>query len=400
MDAVTFQSEVLRIERLLYHVAYTALGNRQECADAVQEALLRAWKKRGSLRSQEHFKAWMVRILLNTIADGKRRGKLPTTELSDTLPAEERPDNLPLYEALRALLCEELEAASYPVRRKQLIERSAARLGERVESRADLRPGSAVVRGKSRLGMLLTELIHSGVISEDAVGYLRVVPGQVCGVSPARVRDFVLAELKKDGLLGKQAIFARAEHHFGTDKTASKADDNALRSITGRVLLELEREQHILKTSRGYRLADDAGYPGTELGSWLRQGYYVLTGKVVDEGAVTGGSDDGGIDGVIHTQDDLGYRETVLMQMKNRHAVMTSKDVREFYGAVCAENGSRGIFITLSSFHPDAQKLLDKVDNLTGMDGDKLFEIAKKCRYGLTEQDGRWRIDDALLLAE
>ena len=47
-----------------------------------------------------------------------------------------------------------------------------------------------------------------------------------------------------------------------------------------------------------------------------------------------------------------------------------------------------------------AQKLLDKVDNLTGMDGDKLFEIAKKCRYGLTEQDGRWRIDDALLLAE
>ena len=74
-------------------------------------------------------------------------------------------------EALRALLCEELEAAgSCPLRRKQLIERSAARLGERVESDADLRPGSAVVRGKSRLGMLLTELIHTGVISEDAVG--------------------------------------------------------------------------------------------------------------------------------------------------------------------------------------------------------------------------------------
>ena len=51
-------------------------------------------------------------------------------------------------EALRALLCEELEAASYPVRRKQLIERSAARLGERVESRADLRPGSAWCRGR------------------------------------------------------------------------------------------------------------------------------------------------------------------------------------------------------------------------------------------------------------
>ena len=335
-------------------------------------------------------------------------------------------------EALRALLCEELKKSSCPVRRKQLIERCAAQLGERVETGADLRPGSAVVRGKSRLGMLLTELIHSGVIAEDAVGYLHLQPGQLCSVSPARVRDFVLAELSGGGTVGKQALFARAERAFGTDKTESKADDNALRSVTGRVLLELERERHIVRSSRGYRMADEGGYPGTELGSWLRQAasggdlrtcfleaihtkggewfevycvellrrYYVLTGKTVDEGAVTGGSDDGGIDGIIHTQDDLGYRETVLMQMKNRHAVMCSKDVREFYGAVCAENGSRGIFITISSFHTDAQKLLDKVDNLTGVDGDKLFEIAKKCRYGLLEQDGRWHIDDALLLAE
>ena len=59
--------------------------------------------------------------------------------------------------------------------------------------------------------------------------------------------------------------------------------------------------------------------------------------------------------------------------------------------------GKGGVSETLVA---EAQKLLDKVDNLTGMDGDKLFEIAKKCRYGLTEQDGRWRIDDALLLAE
>ena len=334
-------------------------------------------------------------------------------------------------EALRGVLCEELAAAA-PLRRKQLIEHCAGRLGEQVRSKADLRPDSAVVRGKSRLGMLLTELIHSGVITEDAVGFLRVQPEQLIGVSPAKVREFVLSELGGGQTLGKQTLFRRAEHHFGTDLTAGKADDNALRSIVGRVLLELEREQHIRKTSRGYRLADEGGYPGTELGSWLRQAaeggdlrecfleavhtkggewfevycvellrrYYVLTGKVVDEGTVTGGSDDGGIDGVIHTQDDLGYRETVLMQMKNRHAVMCSKDVREFYGAVCAENGSRGIFITLSSFHPDAQKFLDKVDNLTGVDGDKLFEIAKKCGYGILEQDGRYRIDEKLLMEE
>ena len=130
----------------------------------------------------------------------------------------------------------------------------------------------------------------------------------------------------------------------------------------------------------------------------LLREYYLSEGKTVDEGFVTGGSDDGGIDGMIHTTDDLGYRETILMQMKNRHAVMTAKDVREFYGAVCAENGSRGIFITLSRFHPEAQKLLDKVDNLTGVNGDKLFEIVKRCRLGLVEKDGRLCIDEELLL--
>lgn len=103
MDAQTFQREVLAIEWLLYHVAYSALGSSQECADAVQEALLRAWKKRYTLRDIARFKAWMVRILLNTIADMRRRGTLPTTQLSDALPAQEQPDNLPLYQALRAL---------------------------------------------------------------------------------------------------------------------------------------------------------------------------------------------------------------------------------------------------------------------------------------------------------
>ena len=103
MDEKEFAARIWAMRQTLFRICFSQLPSAQDREDAVQEALLRAWKKRNSLRSQEHFKAWMVRILLNTIADGKRRGKLPTTELSDTLPAEERPDNLPLYEALRAL---------------------------------------------------------------------------------------------------------------------------------------------------------------------------------------------------------------------------------------------------------------------------------------------------------
>lgn len=42
MDAVTFQTEAMRCERLMYHVGYSILHNDQDCADAVQEALTRA----------------------------------------------------------------------------------------------------------------------------------------------------------------------------------------------------------------------------------------------------------------------------------------------------------------------------------------------------------------------
>lgn len=58
MDAVTFQAEVKRIERLMYRVAWSYLGNNQDVEDAVQDAI-------ESLRRQEQFKPWLTRILVN-----------------------------------------------------------------------------------------------------------------------------------------------------------------------------------------------------------------------------------------------------------------------------------------------------------------------------------------------
>ena len=65
MDAVTFQAEVKRIERLMYRVAWSYLGNNQDVEDAVQDAIVKAWEKRESLRRQEQFKPWLTRILVN-----------------------------------------------------------------------------------------------------------------------------------------------------------------------------------------------------------------------------------------------------------------------------------------------------------------------------------------------
>lgn len=50
MDKAFFIREVTAAERTLYRVAYSYVENDADAADAVQEALLRAWEKRDTLR--------------------------------------------------------------------------------------------------------------------------------------------------------------------------------------------------------------------------------------------------------------------------------------------------------------------------------------------------------------
>jgi len=122
--------------------------------------------------------------------------------------------------------------------------------------------------------------------------------------------------------------------------------------------------------------------------------YYSKKGKTVLEAYVTGGSQDGGIDGVIKTRDELGFIETVMIQTKNRVDISSETDVRGFYGAVCAQKGSRGIFATTSDFHTSAKEFIDGLDDLVGIGGDRLFALAIECSYGIKKSAGALHIDE------
>lgn len=62
MDAATFSREATACQRLLYHICWAMMHNEADCADAVQEALLRAWQRRDGLRDPEAFRPWLCRI--------------------------------------------------------------------------------------------------------------------------------------------------------------------------------------------------------------------------------------------------------------------------------------------------------------------------------------------------
>lgn len=65
MDKEEFIRAVLEYESTLYRVAKSMLGSEADCADAAQNALLRAWEKQHTLRDTAYFKTWLTRILIN-----------------------------------------------------------------------------------------------------------------------------------------------------------------------------------------------------------------------------------------------------------------------------------------------------------------------------------------------
>ena len=105
MDALTFQTEVRRIEKLMYRVGMSYLGNNDDVADAVQDALAKAWEKRNHLKKLEQFKPWMMRILTNRCIDMlRKRKRISFFPLEDDTVVVDMPSPLsPVMEAISQL---------------------------------------------------------------------------------------------------------------------------------------------------------------------------------------------------------------------------------------------------------------------------------------------------------
>ena len=65
MTKETFSKLVLESEQTLYRISMSMLKNEADCEDAVQTAILTAYEKLSSLKKEEYFRTWLVRILIN-----------------------------------------------------------------------------------------------------------------------------------------------------------------------------------------------------------------------------------------------------------------------------------------------------------------------------------------------
>lgn len=65
MDKEEFSKQVLVAENSLYRVAKSILHNDEDCADAIQSGILKAYQRLDTLREPCYFKTWLTRIVIN-----------------------------------------------------------------------------------------------------------------------------------------------------------------------------------------------------------------------------------------------------------------------------------------------------------------------------------------------
>jgi RNA polymerase sigma-70 factor (ECF subfamily) len=87
----------------MYGVARTYLRSYDDCADAVQECILKAWTGLASLRIEQYFRTWVIRILINECKNMLKKQKHTVSVWEFTEAAgTQRADNS-LYETMMAL---------------------------------------------------------------------------------------------------------------------------------------------------------------------------------------------------------------------------------------------------------------------------------------------------------
>ncbi|NLP15071.1 MAG: RNA polymerase sigma factor [Clostridium sp.] len=98
-----FEAFVTKHENTLYRTALAVMGNVSDAEDVVQEAFLRAYEKAPEFQSEEHEKAWLIRVTVNLcnsrLRSPWRKRRLP---LLNSYPASE-PEQHELLEQIVAL---------------------------------------------------------------------------------------------------------------------------------------------------------------------------------------------------------------------------------------------------------------------------------------------------------
>jgi len=154
-DPDAFAEIVRRHRDRLWAVALRTVGDREEAADALQDALLSAYRAAERFRGDSAVTTWLHRIVVNACLDRiRRRQSRPTVPLPETdvtpAPSTDRDTALVVREALATLPAEQRAALVLVDVQGYAVAEAAEILGV-----AEGTIKSRCARGRARLAVLL-----------------------------------------------------------------------------------------------------------------------------------------------------------------------------------------------------------------------------------------------------
>ena len=83
MTKETLGQLIIDSEETIYHIAKSLLYNDADCADAIQEAIVKAFAKLHTLKDDSYAKTWLIRIVMNECDHAQREKNYFPAGLSD-----------------------------------------------------------------------------------------------------------------------------------------------------------------------------------------------------------------------------------------------------------------------------------------------------------------------------
>ncbi len=85
MNKEEFSLRVTSAQGRMYRIASSYLHGEHDRLDAISETIFKAWRKQASLKNEQYFDTWLVRILIHECIDiqRKQRRAIPVSEMPE-----------------------------------------------------------------------------------------------------------------------------------------------------------------------------------------------------------------------------------------------------------------------------------------------------------------------------
>ncbi len=220
-----------------------------------------------------------------------------------------------------------------------------------------------------RIGWALAYLSQAGALARPKRGVYQITERgkTILAAKPTRVDNETLEQFPefRDFLNRHHVSPGKAKQKRSGPETATPEESLDAAFSQVRAAIEADLLQHVLDSPPEF-------FERLVVELLVKMGY---GGTLKDAGEAIGKSGDGGIDGKIK-EDRLGLDEIHIQAKRWNGRTVGRPDIQAFAGSLEGVRARKGIFITTSTFSPEAHDYVSRIDKrIVLIDGEKLAAL-------------------------